>query len=91
MKAEQRLLGQNFTSAESNLLASVKHSGLIVLVCSCHVTSSAGGYFVTEMVRRLGTVTSQVFALYMHFLTIRQEKDEYSPLAHITWRSLQNG
>ena len=58
MKAEKRLLGQNFTPGANNLLALVKHSGLMVLVCHCHVTSSAG-CFVTEMVRRLGTVTLQ--------------------------------
>ena len=58
MKAEKRLLGQNFTPGANSLLALVKHSGLMVLVCHCHVTSSAG-CFVTEMVRRLGTVTLQ--------------------------------
>ena len=67
MKAEKRLLGQNFTPGansllalvkHSSLLALVKHSGLMVLVCHCHVASSAG-CFVTEMVRRLGTVTLQ--------------------------------
>ena len=52
MKAEKRLLGQNCTPGANNLLALVKHSGLMVLVCHCHVTSSAG-CFVT------GTVTLQ--------------------------------
>ena len=49
MKAEKRLLGQNFTPGANSLPALVKHSGLMVLVCHCHVTSSAG-CFVTEMV-----------------------------------------
>ena len=58
MKAEKCLLGQNCTSGANNLPALVNHSGLMVLVCHCHVTSLAG-CFVTEMVRRLGTVTLQ--------------------------------
>ena len=58
MKAEKRLLGQSFTPGANSLPALVKHSGLVVLVCHCHVTSSAG-CFVTKMVRRLGTVTFQ--------------------------------
>ena len=58
MKVEKRLLGQNFTPGGNSLPALVKHSGLMVLVYHCHVTSSAG-CFVTEMVRRLGTVTLQ--------------------------------
>ena len=58
MKAEKRLLGQNCTAGANNLPALVNHLGLMVLVCHCHVTSSAG-CFVTEMVKRLGTVILQ--------------------------------
>ena len=51
-------MGKNCTPGANNLPALVKHSGLMVLVCHCHVTSSDGS-FVIEMVRRLGTVTLQ--------------------------------
>ena len=51
-------MGKNCTPGANNLPALVKHSGLMVLVCHCHVTSS-DGCFVIEMVRRLGTVILQ--------------------------------
>ena len=51
-------LGKIAPPRANNLPALVNHSGLMVLVCNCHVTSLAG-CFVTEMVRRLGTVTLQ--------------------------------
>ena len=43
---ETRLLGENCTSGANNLLVFVKHLGLMVLVCHCHVTLLAG-FFVT--------------------------------------------
>ena len=82
MKAEKRLLGQNCTPGVNNLPALVKHSGLMVLLCHCHVTSSAG-CFVTEMVRRLGTETLQNLCTTQLLQAKLQEKDECLPLAHV--------
>ena len=84
MKAEKRLLGQNFTPGANSLLALVKLSGLMVLVCHCHVTSSAG-CFVTEMVRRLGTVTlCNIYAPLNYQKLVTRKRNEYLPLAHVT-------
>ena len=79
MKVEKRLLGQNCTPRVNNLPALVKHLGLMVLVYHCHVMSSAG-CFITEMVRRLGTI---IYALLNYQKLVTRKRDECLLLAHI--------